>query len=162
MTSRQAGRHLQVPRARSSVQVPVRSVPGSAGASRLLSQPALVGARGEVHRQHAAFQVVVNADERLPEEAPREEDPERGDADLDASAEVIAALVVSWYLIAVAPAGPGRRDDDAGPDIGPVILAASRAAEPPSILLLTPASAGTGWAAQPHVTGLEHEGLPER
>jgi hypothetical protein len=119
-------------------------------------------ARREVHRQHAAFQVVVNADERLPEEAPREEDPERGDADLDASAEVIAALVVSWYLIAVAPAGPGRRDDDAGPDIGPVILAASRAAEPPSILLLTPASAGTGWAAQPHVTGLEHEGLPER
>jgi len=54
------------------------------------------------------------ADKRLPEEAPREED-QAGDADLDASAESPAALAVSWYLIAVAPADPDRRDDDAEP-----------------------------------------------
>jgi hypothetical protein len=108
------------------------------------------------------------ATERLPEEAPREEDPDHGGADLDSSAEAPAALAVSWYLVAVAPADPDHPDDDAEPDIGPVILATSRAAELPSVLLLTPASAsasasaGAGRAARPQVTELEHEGLPER
>jgi hypothetical protein len=107
------------------------------------------------------------ANEGLPEEAPREEDPDHGGADLDACAEAPAALAVSWYLVAVAPADPDHPDDDAEPDIGPVILA-HRAAELPSVLLLTPASAsasasaGAGRAARPQVTELEHEGLPER
>jgi hypothetical protein len=97
-------------------------------------------------------------DKRLPEEAPDEEDEECGDDDLDAGAESPA---VSWYLIAVEPADPDRRDDDEEPGIGPVILGAS-GQDPSSMLLLTFSSADAQRAAKPHVTKLEHEGLAER
>ena len=105
------------------------------------------------------------ADERLPEEAPREEDPEHGDGDLDTSAEAPAALAVTLDLIPVTSADADDRDEDSGPDPRSVVLATGQCAEPPPILLLTPATTGTGSAAQPNVTeqaGKEHRGLPER
>lgn len=99
------------------------------------------------------------ADEGLREEAPREEGQEHGDSDFDSSAEVPAAQVVTWYLIAVASADADDRDEDSGPAPESVILASGHGAEPPPILLLKPGATGTGSAEQ---AGREHKGLAER